>query len=188
MNKVIQMPRFAPWLLLSLALWSCKEVSFREPQPAGVTALKSVPPPLQGRYRALNENGPENDADTLIIESWGYHFKDAKDNDWLGKGTISDSLVVKYYGDIYFVNFRSGDQWVLRLIRQKPSGAIEFLSINISEDAKRKEILKKLRKKFSVKEIERKDDVFYQINPTREQLMQLIREGYFTGSELTRIN
>jgi hypothetical protein len=122
-----------------------------------------------------------------MIESWGYHFKDSKDNDWLGRGTLSDSLVLKYYANVYFVNFRAGDQWVLRLIRQKPSGAIEFLSINLSDDVKRKEILKKLSKRFPVKEIEKKDDIFYQINPTKEQLMKLIQEGYFTGGELSKV-
>jgi hypothetical protein len=38
-----------------------------------------------------------------------------------------------------------------------------------------------------VKEVQRKDDTFYQINPTREQLMELLREGFFTGNELARI-
>lgn len=171
----------AGWAML---LCSCKEVSFREPQPTGVTALKEVPKTLHGRYIGSNEKG--DDSDTLIIESWGYHFRDAKEKDWLGKGVLSDSLVVKFYKDYYFVNFRSGDQWVLRVIRQKPDGAIEFLSIPVSDDAKRKDILKKLSKKFTVKEIQRKDDTFYQINPTRDQLMQLISEGFFIGSELTR--
>ena len=100
------------WCIL---LASCKEVSFREPQPAGVTSLKEIPKSLQGRYRGMDNQ--DNDTDTLFIESWGYHFKDGKNNDWLGRGTLSDSLVVKYYENYYFVNFRSGNQWVLRLIK-----------------------------------------------------------------------
>jgi hypothetical protein len=175
--------------LLLIAAWgillcSCKEVSFREPQPTGVTALKEVPKTLHGRYVGTAEKG--DDTDTLIIESWGYHFRDAKEKDWLGKGVLSDSLVVKFYKDYYFVNFRSGDQWVLRVIHQKPDGSIEFLSIPVGDDAKRKDILKKLSKKFTVKEIQRKDDTFYQINPTRDQLMQLIQEGFFVGNELSK--
>lgn len=169
----------------ALILYSCKEVSFREPQPAGVPALTEVPKSLQGHYLGIDDQG--KDTDTLIIESWGYHFKDAKDNDWLGRGVISDSLVIKFYESYCFVNFRSGDQWVLRVIKQKPSGDIAFMSINVSDDAKRKDILKKLSKKFPVKEIERKDDTFYQIAPTKAQLIQLIKEGFFTGSELSRI-
>ena len=171
--------------LWTILLYSCKEVSFREPQPAGVPPVTQVPKTLQGRYVIIDEQG--KDADTLIIESWGYHFKDAKENDWLGKGVISDSLVVKMHENYYFINFRLGNQWVLRLIKQKPSGAIEFMSINVADDKKGKAILKKLSKKFAVNEIKEKDDTFYQINPTKEQLMQLIKSGYFTGNELSRL-
>jgi len=172
----------ACWALL---LYSCKEVSFREPQPAGVAALKEVPVVLQGQFKGIDDKG--EDTDTLVIESWGYHFRDAKEKDWLGKGVISDSLVLKVYKNYYFVNFRTGDQWILRLIHQKSDGSIEFMSIPVEDDAKRKDILKKLSKKLTVKEIQRKDDTFYQINPTRDQLMQLINEGFFVGNELRKI-
>ncbi len=170
------------WTIL---LYSCKEVSFREPQPAGVSPIAQVPKTLQGRYVIIDDQG--KDADTLIIESWGYHFKDAKENDWLGKGVISDSLVLKMYKGYYFVNFRIGDQWLLRLIKQKPSGSIEFMSINLADDKKGKGMMKKLSKKFPVKEVKNKEDTFYQITPTREQLMQLIKEGYFSGNELFKM-
>ncbi len=172
-------------LLWSLLLYSCKEVTFKEPQPTGITSLTQVPKPLQGSYTGIDDKG--NDTDTLIVESWGYHFKDAKDNDWLGRGVLSDSLVLKFYQNYYFVNFRSGDHWVLRLIKQKPSGSIEFLSINLEDDSKRKSILKKLNKRVNVKEVHRKDETFYQIAPTQEQLMKLIKEGFFTGSELVKV-
>lgn len=172
-------------LVWTLLLYSCKEVSFPVPQPADLPGLKEVPVRLRGEYVGIDEKG--NDTDTLIIESWGYHFRDTQDNDWLGRGTLSDSLVIKQFENYYFVNFRSGDQWVLRVIRQKPSGSIDFLSIQIGDDSKRKDILKKLAKRFAIKEIERKDEIYYQINPTRQQLLQLIKEGYFTGDELQKI-
>lgn len=172
--------------LSSLLFASCKEVSFKEPQPAGSPAVSEVPAALQGKYITRDPATGEK-ADTLIIESWGYHFTDKDDKDWLGRGTLSDSLVVKFYENYYFVNFKSGDQWVLRLIRQKPSGSIEFLTIDIQDDAKRKDMLKKLGKKFKVSEYKRGDDTFYQINPTPAQLMQLIKEGYFTGTELHKV-
>ncbi len=179
------MKTLALLLVWSLLLYSCKEVSFREPQPAGVPALKDIPASLHGRYIGMDDKG--SDTDTLIIESWGYHIKDTKDNDWLGRGVISDSLVLKFYQNYYFVNFRSGDQWVLRVVKQKSSGDLDFLSINVGDDAKRKDILRKMGKKFPVKEIQRKDETFYQITPTKEQLIQLIKEGFFSGSELSKV-
>ncbi len=172
--------------ILCLFVSSCKEVSFKEPQPAGVSALTSIPKNLQGWYQAGDKNDKE-DTDTLIIESWGYHFKGKEDKDWLGRGVISDSLVIKFYQDYYFVNFRSGDQWVLRLVKQKPGGALAFLAIDIGDDARRKETLRKMAKKFKVTEIKKESDTFYQITPTKEQLMQLIKEDYFTGDELSKI-
>ena len=172
-------------LFWSLLLYSCKEVSFREPQPSGVPALKEVPTSLQGRYIGIDGDG--KDTDTVVVETWGYHIKDAKDNDWLGRGVISDSLVIKFYENYTFVNFRAGDQWVLRVIKQKGSGDIQFLSINVSDDKKRKDVLKKLSKKFKVTEIERKDDTFYQIEPTKEQLIQLLKEGFFSGGDLSKV-
>lgn len=175
-----------PAIFWSVLLYSCKEVSFREPQPAGIVALKEVPAALLGQYNSYDQATGEK-ADTLVIESWGYHFKDKDDKDWLGRGVLSDSLVIKFYENYYFVNFKSGDQWVLRLIRQKSSGALEFLSIDIQDDAKRKEMIRKLSKKFKLTEVKRRDDTFYQINPTPAQLMMLIKEGYFTGGELRKV-
>ncbi len=166
-------------------LYSCKEISFLEPQPAGIKPLKEIPEELKGKYLAVDKlSGEKND--TLTIESWGYRLKDKDDKEWLGRGMLSDSLVVKFYQDYYFINFRVGNQWVLRLIKKKSSG-IEFLSINIQDDSKRKELLKKLSNRFTLKEIKLDGDTFYQINPTSSQLLQLIKESYFTGDELKKL-
>jgi hypothetical protein len=171
------------WALL---LASCKEVSYMEAQPAGVPALKEVPAKLQGTFQAYDQTTGDF-SDTLIIESWGYHMRDKKDKEWLGKGTLSDTLVVKFYKNYYFINFKFNDQWVLRLIKQHPDGSFEFLSIDLQDDAKAKEKLAKISTKLKVTELKRKDDTYYQINPTTTQLMALINEGYFTGAKLTKI-
>ncbi len=175
-------------LLLSLfwaaMLSSCKEVSFKVPQPAGVAALQEVPEPLRGSY--IPQVKTDEKVDTLIIESWGYRFKDSDDKDWLGRGAISDSLVVKFYQDYYFVNFREGDQWVLRLVKQLPDGGLEFLSIDLQSDETSKDKLKRLSRKIKYTEIKRGDDTFYQINPTPAQLMSLIKDGFFTGTTLAK--
>jgi hypothetical protein len=171
----------------SLLLYSCKEVTFTEAQPKGVTALKEIPWSLQGVYQTIDQ--PSGDfSDTLIVESWGYHFKNKDEKDWLNRGTLSDTLVIKFYQNYYFVNFKSNGHWVLRLIQQETSGAIRFLSIDLKDEMKRKQVLKKLKKKMAIKEVRTKeDDIFYQINPTKEELMSLIKEGYFTGDKLNKI-
>lgn len=168
-----------------MLLYSCKEVTFTEAQPTGVVPLKEIPPTLQGRYLPAQVADDEK-GDTLIVESWGYHFKDSNDKDWLGRGVLSDSLIIKFYQNYYFVNFKAGDQWVLRLVRQTPDKGLEFLSIDLQNDERSKDILRKLSKKLKVKEVKRDEDTFYQIQPTAAQLMALIKEGYFTGTKLER--
>jgi len=170
----------------SLLLFSCKEVTFKEPQPAGVSALKEVPTALRGSYQTYDQTSGDF-SDTLIIEDWGYRMKDKDDKDWLGRGTLSDTLVVKFYENYYFVNFKSGGQWILRLVKQDTDGSIRFLAIDIQDDAKRKDILKKISRKLKISEFKHKDDTYYQINPTSQQLLSLIKEGYFTGPRLTKI-
>ena len=170
----------------SALLYSCKEVTFKEPQPAGIPALKEVPVNLLGTYQTLEQTSGDF-SDTLIIESWGYHMKDKDEKDWLNRGMLSDSLVLKVYENYYFVNFKTGDQWVLRLVKQDPNGAIHFLAIDIQDDTKRKEMLKKISKKLKVSEFKRKDDTFYQVNPSPAQLMTLIKDGLFTGPKLNKI-
>jgi len=155
------------------------------PQPDGIVSLTKVPIELQGRYFAIDSSSGEK-SDTLIIEAWGYHFQDTNDKDWLGRGVLSDSLVIKSYKGYYFVNFKSGNQWMLRVLKQKPSGAIEFMSIDLRDDAQINEVIRKISKKLKVKEIKSESDVFYQINPTPAQLVSLIKDGYFTGPELNR--
>ena len=171
------------WTLL---LFSCKEVTFKEPQPAGVPVTKEVPAGLRGTYQTF-EQASGDFSDTLIIEPWGYHMKDKDDKDWLNRGTLSDSLVLKFYENYYFVNFKSGDQWVLRLVKQEPNGSLNFLAIDLQDDAKRKSMLKKISKDLKIKEFQHKDDTFYQITPTPAQLMKLIRDGLFTGTKLNKI-
>lgn len=174
---------FVAWLTL---LASCREISFPEPQPAGIKPLKQVPETLTGKYLSYDPKSGEQ-SDTIIIESWGYHFKDKDSKDWLNRGTISDTLVLKFYNGYYFVNFKVEDQWVLRLLKPLPSGGIEFLSVDIQDDTKRKRILDQISKTVKVKEIDINGDLFYQIKPTPSQLMRLINEGLFTGPQLDRL-
>ena len=170
----------------SLLLFSCKEVTFKQPQPVGVPVLKEVPAGLQGTYQTFEQTSGDF-SDTLIIESWGYHMKDKGVKDWLNRGILSDTLVLKFYENYYFVNFKSGDQWVLRLVKLDSNGSLSFLAIDLQDDTKRKAKLKKISKDLKIKEFQHKDDTFYQIDPTPAQLMKLIKDGLFTGPKLNKI-
>jgi hypothetical protein len=174
---------FVVW---SFFLYSCKEVSYPQAQPAGVESLKEIPESLRGTYQGANKNTGEL-GDTIIIERWGYRAKDNKEKDWLTSGSLSDTLVLKSYQNYFFVNFKVDNQWVIRVIQREANGSLLFLSIDLSDENKQKDVLKKIKKKFAVKEAKVKGDIFYQINPTPEQLMALIKEGYFTGQRLVKL-
>ncbi len=166
-------------------LLSCKEVSFLKTQPAGVAALNQLPQSICGEY-LIRDKATGEIGDTIIIEPWGYRTKDANGNNWLGVGRISDTLVVKQYQDYFFINFKEGDQWILRLLKVKNPNRLELLSINLQNDVEREAMLERLGKKLKVKTIKDNDYVFYQINPTPAQLMSLVDENYFTGVDLIR--
>lgn len=170
------------WTML---LFSCKEVSFPKAQPAGIANLNQLPESICGEY-IIRDKATGEISDTIIIETWGYRTKDANGKDWLGAGHISDTLIVKQYQNYYFINFKEGDQWILRLLKVKNPNRLELLSINLENDIEREAVLQKLGKKFNIKTNKQNDYVFYQINPTPAQLMSLVKEDYFTGVELLR--
>jgi len=184
--KIDDMRFLALVIFWSFLLYSCKEVSFKTAQPAGIEPLKEVPASLRGVYQMVDQTTGEF-ADSLIIESWGYHMKDKKDLDWLNRGTLSDSLVLKFYENYYFVNFKTGDQWVLRLIRQNPDKSIDYMSIDLQDEKSTQEKLKKISKKIKIKEIKRKEDTFYQINPSPKQLMELVKMGVFSKARMNKV-
>lgn len=169
----------------TLMLFSCKEVSFSKAQPTGVAALTQLPESICGEY-LIRDKATGEIGDTIIIETWGYRTKDANGKEWLGAGHLSDTLVVKQYQNYYFINFKEGDQWILRLLKVKNPNRLELLSINIEDDVVREAVLQKLGKKFKVKTYKQNDYVFYQIDPSPVQLMSLVKEDYFSGVELIR--
>jgi hypothetical protein len=173
-------------LILAIAsfaftLTSCTEVTFPEPQPKGIQALMQVPPSIRGHYIPVVPS--DEKADTLIIDHWGYHFKDSNDKDWLGRGVLSDSLVIKFYKEYYFVNFRmENGRWVLKLLKPNPAGSLEYFTMDLSKEDQEAELVTRLSKVVPVKKVEDDNNTYYEIDPTRDQLMSLISAGYFTGT------
>jgi hypothetical protein len=174
------------FLFWAALLYSCKEVSFPQAQPTGVASLTEVPVELRGVYQVRDRKTGEL-GDTLIIEAWGYRAKDKDQKDWLTNGSLSDTLVLKSYQNYYFVNFKTNNQWVLRVIQREANGNLLFMNIDIGEEKKEKEVMKKLRKRYAVKDLKYKSDTFYQINPSQEELIGLIKEGYFTSTRLWKV-
>jgi hypothetical protein len=113
-NKNTTMKKL-PQVLLLLAIFftSCKEVSFKEPQPRGKKVLKEVPAELQGKYFIKDDDGSAQD--TLTINAWGYTVGHNANE----KALLSDSLVLKYYRGYYFINMDGHPEWILRVTNKK---------------------------------------------------------------------
>lgn len=173
-------------LAISTVFCACREVSYPVAQPNGKKNLTEVPKKLVGKYLQV-DSGTVQTMDTLIVESKGYRFstKEKENDGWLDHALLSDSLVLKSSGGYYFFNFKINDQWILRVIKQSPTGDVQIMSIELGENTEG--IISKISEKLKVQKIEIEGDTFYQINPTSAQLMALIKDGFFTGDLFKKI-
>ena len=160
-------------LLVLTALVSCKEVSFREPQPRGKRALKEIPRELRGEYLLVDE---ENNTDTLIVTDKGYHMRSDSTEGFLG-----DSLVLKKYKGYYFFNDNENPEWLLRVIKRESNGDLSYLFMDPG-DKTFNEYLLELNKEIKIDSSEVNGEKLYQVDPSPRQLLSLIRNGFFRES------
>jgi hypothetical protein len=154
-----------------LIFFSCKEISFKEPQPRGKKSLQQVPAKLYGVYLLSDEN--ETSKDTLVVSAKGYLIVSDQKQNFLG-----DSLVLKYHKGYYFLNINENPEWLLRVIKQEENGDLTYMSMDV-EEASFNALVKKLSHDVKVDSLEVGGEKLYQIDPSPKQLMKLIRNGYF---------
>jgi len=161
------------WLLLFTCLKvlvSCTEISFKEPQPKNVKILKSFPSSLRGKY-IIPEDSSTRNPDTLIISKQWYRISGGSEKeDWLNRGNLSDSLVLKKYKGYYFLNFWIEKQWVIRTFRQEKNGNIILMDINLSND----KTLQNLKTELHPEIIKDESNTFYQVDPLPQDLLDFI--------------
>lgn len=157
------------WVVL--ILFSCKEISFKQPQPRGKRVLKEIPSALVGSYLLTDDK--DGSTDTLIVSSKGYLVASDKKGDQLG-----DSLVLKKYRGYYFVNINENPEWLLRVIKQEKNGDLVYMTMD-EEGTSFKDLLTKVSKEISIDSVEINGEKLYQIDPSPKQLTRLIEKGYF---------
>ena len=151
-----------------LIFFSCKEISFKEPQPRGKKALKEIPKSLTGSY--LLRDGQESD--TLIVTARSYYALSDKK-----KSELGDSLVLKKYKGYYFVNVNDNPEWLLRIIKQEKNGDLVYMEMDDGNSFN--DFLLKISKEIKVDSVEVNGGKLYQIDPSPKQLVGLIEKGYF---------
>lgn len=178
------------FLISLLAAAGCKEISFPEPQPRGRKPLPKVPATLQGEYLVLREDG-ELSKDTVVIMASGYRFgyfeplsiPDGTRND---SAFLSDSLVLKSYKGYYFVNLREPPQWKLRVLKQEKNGDILYMTPE-QDGVEFRDYLRKISREIRVDSVRAGEKMFYYIDPSPRQLVDLVEKGYFTSTALRKI-
>jgi hypothetical protein len=156
-------------ILVAIAFAACTEISYKEPQPKGISALASVPEKLHGTYLM--------DGDTVVFFDKGFRAKDKKEDVLY----LSDSIVLKKYKGFYFVSYREGYQWLLRILKSQKNGDLLMLEMdNVPEDAaQRKLFIETLSKATPVIETTADSVTHYVIDPSAKKLHELIQNGYF---------
>ena len=158
--------------LVLIILFSCKEITFKEPQPRGKKALKEIPDALVGSYLLTDEK--DGSTDTLIVSSKGYFVASDKKGDQLG-----DSLVLKKFKGYYFISINENPEWLLRVIKQEKNGDLVYMTMDEQGGASFKDLLTKLSKEIKIDSVEINGEKLYQIDPSPKQLTKLIEKGYF---------
>jgi hypothetical protein len=170
------------WAVLFVVLFfSCKEVTYNDPQPKGKKSIAVVPEKLRGSYVMINDK--ENSKDTLFVNSRGYMIASDRKQKSLG-----DSLVLRYYKGYYFLSINENPEWLLRVIQRDPNGDLRFMSMDTDEN-NFKSLLNKLSKEVKIDSITLSHEKLYQIDPTPKQLLKLIKKDFFNEvSRMQKIN
>jgi hypothetical protein len=179
------------FFLFVLLLASCKEISFREPQPKGRRTISSIPKKLQGKYLTFQENG-ELSKDTVVITQFGYRFGYFEEvplsnrREDYEQGVLSDSLVLKTFRGYYFLNIYERPEWLLRVIKQQKNGDLIYMAME-QDDVDFNDYVKKLATEIPIDSIKLENETLYHIDPIPSQLVELIEKGYFTRTTLKKI-
>ena len=155
---------------LTLAfLASCNMIRFSEPQPAGIKNLDRLPAEVNGMFVG-------NDNDTLIVNVGYFSFKSSKGDINLNM-KLGDSTVVRKYQNYIFISNRENDGWNLVVAEPKEGDRLTLYMLytdNTDQLARIKKIITLTEKKDAEGKIDH-----YIANPTKEQLIKLLKQGLF---------
>jgi hypothetical protein len=170
----------AIFTLVALVEVSCKEVSFKDPQPKGIKAMDQVPTRLQGSYAIKDEKGAVSD--TLVVIRQGFYAR-SQPKDYR---PLSDSLIMKSYRGYYFINKDEHPEWVLRVVKQENNGDLAYMSMQYGDDFHG--FLRRLSQEIPIDSTAHGAEKLYQIDPSSKKLTELIDKGYFTKVVLKKIS
>jgi hypothetical protein len=178
------------FLAAAILFCSCKEVTFRQPQPNGRKPLTSVPEKLRGRYLTFQENGALSQ-DTIVVTRYGYRFgyfnkvvDSGREN--YDARVLSDSLILKSYKGYYFLNFYEDPEWLLRVVKQEKNGDLVYMAME-QDGVDFNDYIRKLSSELPIDSVSRNNETLYYIDPSPSKLVELIEKSYFSRATLKKI-
>lgn len=170
------MKYFTILLLLSCA---CKEITFREPQPKGEKPLGKVPHALHGKY--VPANGTSSDApDSLFISETGFRLIESPNDSLPEEILLSDTVLLTRYKDYFFLNLKNKISWRLYVLKLEKNNDITHMILQEKEGSTFEEFLFSLSGQLTIDSTAYESEMFYFIDPSPKQLIDLIEKDYFT--------
>jgi hypothetical protein len=100
---------------------------------------------------------------------------------------LDDSLILKKFKGYYFFNDNQNPEWLLRVVRQLDNGDLIYMFMDNGEESFN-DFVFELNKEIEIDSFLVNDEMLYQIDPTPQQLIDLIEKGYFRKTvQLKRI-
>lgn len=167
--------------LIPFVIFGCNELTYPEAQPKGEKNLATIPDELHGKFMSSGPN-----ADTVAIARNGI-FDPSHPDDAKSTYRLSDSLILRKYKGYYFMNHHEPNQaneWRVIVFRRLSNGDLETQSMT-ADDKKFSTLLSKVSTVVPIDSTKTSNSVrVYQINPTPQQLMQLVHGGYFGDQQV----
>ncbi|MGE5355913.1 MAG: hypothetical protein ACM3PT_06705 [Deltaproteobacteria bacterium] len=172
-------------IIMIISFNSCVAVVFKTAQPQNSKSLPSFPKELLGTF-------VDEEADTVIVTECCFEYGNdnsvfSQNIDSLSKGTLE----LTRFDEFYILNQKDETGWFVLLIKPgKNSFSAYFIDmdslkseITSNDDDMKSEkiIIEKIKKITPVQKInpQDRDNHFYLINPTPDQLRKLIKGGFF---------
>ena len=178
--------KFTLFILSIFVLSSCTNITFETSVPKDVEVIPSFPKELIGTYF-------DGKKDTLIITEKTFRYGKAKKSTLIAGSLDKEESELKKLNDFYYLNLRDegGQYWTVFPLQNTDDGLdayyilmetlIERLDTTKSSEQREKEVIESMNKITKVKVIEKpnSDDKEYLINPTNQELEELMLQGFF---------
>lgn len=178
--------KFTLFILSIFVLSSCTNIMFETSVPKDVEVISQFPKELIGIYS-------DGKTDTLTITKKTFKYGKSKKSTLIAGSLDKEESELRKLNDFYYLNLRDeGDEyWTVFPFQLSDDGLdayyivmetlIERLDTTKSSKEREMEVIESMNKITKVKVIEKpnSDEKNYLINPTNQELEELMQQGFF---------